>query len=236
MSTVPDLFSTRSKVYEMKLDELSSIDSRWSTIKSSFFRSCSFPSNNQLPEYDVSQFERAKQGLPDERKDSWTEYSNKVISRISRVFWGNNISGGWTARNGKFARNSTSVEGVVSVAKELSSLLGEDLENTSLRGNYYYPKGGYREWHTNQYDPLGWRLYFVHIDQSECATFNYIDPVSKARHQCTDTDGMMRLFYVGSGDSLLWHSIVSDGNRWSLGFILNEASALKLINMADRKV
>ncbi len=74
-------------------------------------------------------------------------------------------------------------------------------------GNFFYPKGAYREWHTNVFDPHGWRLYLVHTNPSGCSAFRYIHPHTDMAVQCHDFDGCLRLFKVGS-DPLLWHSVV----------------------------
>ena len=51
--------------------------------------------------------------------------------------------------------------------KKLHNMLVNQFGNDfiGIRGWFWYPPKGFREWHTNMYDPSGWRLYIVHVDQ-----------------------------------------------------------------------
>ncbi len=87
-------------------------------------------------------------------------------------------------------------------------------------GNYWYPKGGYRSWHTNKYDPHGWAMFLVDVDRPGASWFQYLDPVSEEWIKIPDRPGMVTVFRIDP-DELLWHSVVSeDCNRWSQGFII----------------
>ena len=98
---------------------------------------------------------------------------------------------------------------------------------------------GYREWHTNRYDPWGWRLYLVHTNPSGCGSFRFQEPVSHRQfdkerqiHTRVDHDGAIRLFRVQGGEDALWHSICSEGgDRFSLGFIISNESAQHMLDL-----
>ena len=116
---------------------------------------------------------------------------------------------------------------------------------------------GYREWHTNRFDPWGWRLYIVHTDPSGCGMFRFQEPQSHHKlqsgmghiegqqeqgskpspsprqiHTRIDHDGSIRLFRVRGGQDALWHSICSEGgDRWSLGFAISDKAAQALLSM-----
>ena len=126
-----------------------------------------------------------------------------------------------------------------------------------LTGNFHYPHMGYREWHTNRFDPWGWRLYIVHTDPSGCGMFRFQEPQSHHKlqsgmghiegqqeqgskpspsprqiHTRIDHDGSIRLFRVRGGQDALWHSICSEGgDRWSLGFAISDKAAQALLSM-----
>jgi hypothetical protein len=235
----PSQGSGHTGVYEFNINELSELDHRWALVRDYFFASCTVPEDQMLPRYHRSWYERAKNGNPKPYADSNFELTNKILSSgrmaCRRFFRMMGMRPNrttqmreWYPNNGKFQR-CTGYSRTITAAREVvSNILNENLNVASQRGDFYYPNGGYREWHSNQYDPHGWRLYIVHTVPSGCASFQYVDPHTKTRHQCVDFDGCMRLFRIGSGEDLLWHSIISDGQRWSLGFILNEESAAKL--------
>jgi hypothetical protein len=241
-ATVPCLNYTTeySTVYEFNIDDLARQDHRWGIVKNHFFVSCTVPTYEHLPRYNRGLFENAKNGRPT-RGDSNFELKNKIVSRIRTTFWryfrcssfGSapipKTRPDWHPNNGKFQRVPGTSQTISAARSMLGSILNEHMDLLSQRGDFYYPEGGYREWHTNRYDPHGWRLYIVHTVPNKCASFQYIDPRTGERLQCIDFDGCMRLFKITGDDDLLWHSITSDGKRWSLGFILSEESAMKLI-------
>ena len=230
----------RHTVYEFSLSDMQRIDQRFGNIEECFFRSCTRPAEGaELPLHNAVLYDRANNGLPKRIVDSFNEFFSKINSAFLRFFSSrvNRAAQGspWVARNGKFTRTANGGvvdEGVVTASRELGEILGEQLDNANIRGNFYYPNGGYREWHTNQFDPHGWRLYFVHTNGGpDCAYFHYIDPVTNERITKSDRDGCMRLFYVGNGRNTLWHAVTSNGDRWSLGFILSDRSAGRLIQL-----
>jgi len=89
------------------------------------------------------------------------------------------------------------------------------------RGIFWYPKGGYREWHTNHpYDGViesaGWRLYLIDVDGEGESYFNYLD-ASGRLHRVLDKPLYANVFYLPPV-ALFWHSVVSNGDRFSCGF------------------
>jgi hypothetical protein len=88
------------------------------------------------------------------------------------------------------------------------------------RGDYWYPRGGFRAWHTNKYDPPGWRLYIVDVDVGRRSFFRVKNPDSSEFYTLWDQPGTFNFFLI---DPLrvLWHCIRSfDANRWSKGFLV----------------
>lgn len=87
------------------------------------------------------------------------------------------------------------------------------------RGIFWYPNGGYREWHTNHpYDgaieSAGWRIYLV--DTEGKSSFNYLD-ANGALHKVFDKPLYANIFYLPPVE-LFWHCVASKGNRFSCGF------------------
>jgi hypothetical protein len=111
-----------------------------------------------------------------------------------------------------------------------SQKLADQTGDIRISGNFYYPPGGFREWHTNRKDTPGWRLYYVRTAEPDKSWFNYVDPVSKKMHQIADRDQHFNLFNLDDSDGLLWHSIYSDTHRFSLGLHVTDEYAKKLIN------
>ena len=42
------------------------------------------------------------------------------------------------------------------------------LLNCNVSGQFYYPPGGFREWHTNQWDGVGWRGFVLARSTAVC--------------------------------------------------------------------
>jgi hypothetical protein len=213
-------------VYELYLKDLQFLDQKWSLFSHFFLKSCTKPENNVLPNHSNSTYLRAKNGEPRKILDTSHEFMSKSASFCRKI----NANDDWSASNGKFQRDRASNHDVIMANRYLNSILNTPLDNHQ-RGNFYYPPQGYREWHTNQFDVHGWRLYVVHTVPDGCAQFNYVDPQTGEVKTCIDSSGCLRLFKVGSGDQKLWHSIVSEGDRWSLGYVINEETANTLIEL-----
>jgi len=87
-------------------------------------------------------------------------------------------------------------------------------------GNYLYPPGGFKEWHTNMGSMPGWRMYIIHKLQEGNSFFRYVDPDTMTLKTLWDEDGQVNIFRV-SPDRPFWHAVSSvDTYRWSKGFII----------------
>jgi len=96
-----------------------------------------------------------------------------------------------------------------------------ELENIGVdpRGNFYYPAGGFREWHSNRLDIPGYRVYFVACEKDNKSGLNYIDPVTDTVKTLYDKNETANIFYVNnSKESAFFHSVFSDTDRFSFGF------------------
>ena len=115
-------------------------------------------------------------------------------------------------------------------------------------GNYYYPPGGFREWHTNKCqqtntkhysfgttDPIyessqdckgarstgGWRGYMVYAEEEGKSWMSVIDGGGSFR-TLMDRSGYVSLFYLPGGEENSWHTIFSQTHRWSIGFRITD--------------
>lgn len=177
----------------------------------------------------VAGFEKARRGAPSPFKDTYFELKSKIFSRLPGVR--RRLDHGWVASGGKYSRSPLRDPTQALVTNTLCEILG--LQRMRQRGNFYYPKGAYREWHTNRFDAHGWRMYAVHTKPSGCASFRYLDETTNQVHECKDSDGCVRLFRVTGnmfrGERPLWHSIASEGDRWSIGFLIPDSVARALL-------
>src|SRR5690606_16681544 len=102
-----------------------------------------------------------------------------------------------------------------------------------ISGNFLYPPGGFREWHTNAHDMPGWRLYYVQTAVPHASWFHYVDPLTQDMHVLEDRDQHFNLFDLHSRDGWLWHSVYSNTHRCSLGLHVSDAMARSLIQRAE---
>jgi hypothetical protein len=103
------------------------------------------------------------------------------------------------------------------------------IKYTEVRGLFWYPKGGFREWHTNQYHRLGWRLYLVYADEDEKSWFSFKHPETGKLHTLPDKTGYINIFKV-TKDPPLWHNVYSQTNRISLGIHVTDEFIDKFID------
>lgn len=88
-----------------------------------------------------------------------------------------------------------------------------------VTGLFYYPPGGYAEWHTNRYDIHGWRFYYIKTTEPGHSWFRYKHAQNDTIHLAPDGAEHYNMFYLtGNEDDLVWHSVYSDTDRWSVGF------------------
>lgn len=103
--------------------------------------------------------------------------------------------------------------------------------HVKVTGLFYYPPGGYAEWHTNRYDIIGWRFYYVKTTEPGRSWFRYKHAINDTIHIAPDGDEHYNMFYLeGDDDKLVWHSVYSDTNRFSIG--LNLPSTFAYLIMA----
>lgn len=95
--------------------------------------------------------------------------------------------------------------------------------NNKITGFFWYPSGGFREWHTNAYNRYGWRLYLVWVEEENKSGFSFIHPNTKELKYIPDKRGYINMFKVGtSKNTMLWHNVRSDTNRFSIGINVDQ--------------
>ena len=90
------------------------------------------------------------------------------------------------------------------------------------RGVFWYPKGGFREWHSNfpyndQTDASGWRIYLVDVAEEGKSGFQHLNSEGELVH-CADRKGYANVFWLPE-DRFFWHSVFSHTDRFSCGFL-----------------
>lgn len=178
------------------------------------------------------------------------EFFNQVELYLKRNHerpWGKEDSKGnqwWSDRFGKYVRTGyqSSMKDLIKNLRGICGAMGspgERNDDSIFGGYFYYPPSGCREWHTNQYDALGWRGYFVHVKTEGRSALNVMDPFHGQGMQGNphsgfqsfpDKNRILRIFKV-TRNPPLWHAIVSSTHRFSLGFRLSEACAQALIDL-----
>lgn len=99
-----------------------------------------------------------------------------------------------------------------------------------IKGLFYYPPGGFREWHTNMLDDTSWRLYYIHTTEDDKSWFRYVPAGSNKTVLVPDRTGYYNMFRLrGRKNELLWHSVYSDTNRFSVGFKITPSFAAQII-------
>lgn len=125
----------------------------------------------------------------------------------------------WRVTNGKYQHlvNNVSFPSYYWSKDKLQILTDLGVE---ARGNFYYPKGAFREWHTNAKNISGFRMYFIAKNEGN-SWFNYINPETNKVVNLPDKNEYANIFYVHNyqnWDKVIWHSIYSETDRFSLGF------------------
>jgi hypothetical protein len=116
--------------------------------------------------------------------------------------------------------------------KPLFAELGIETEKNS--GQFFYPPGGFRTWHTNVWDGLGFRGYIVHVDRDNMSALNVMK--GDRMISCPDKARIFRLFKITGGSKPTWHSVVSDCHRYSLGFKIPDRVARETFMPLANKV
>lgn len=88
-----------------------------------------------------------------------------------------------------------------------------------LTGDFIYYPGSYREWHTNIFDPPGWRMYMVDVAEEGRSGFRYVSPETGQIVNVLDQRGKVNFFHINPERPLL-HCVYSSTMRWSKGFLI----------------
>ncbi len=104
---------------------------------------------------------------------------------------------------------------------KMTNLLSEFFSEKVLEsGNYLYPPGGFKEWHTNMVSVPGWRMYIVNKSEQGRSFFRYVDPETLELKTSWDVAGTINIFELRQ-DLDFWHAVKSvDAYRWSKGFVI----------------
>lgn len=163
------------------------------------------------------------------------------------------LGGNWSSKfwNHRYSKYSFRPTYMISDSDEYRLMLSDFDENTrgdvlskpGIRGMFWYPPGGYREWHTNKHNVTGWRAYIISTRKSPRAPRNadrpgsYLGVMRGSKFiTCPDRDFEIKLFHIRSAeDELNWHCVMSMTNdRLSIGINPSETLANYLIGKADR--
>jgi hypothetical protein len=102
--------------------------------------------------------------------------------------------------------------------KLMGKVLGNRVTQFGLSGRTWYPENGYMGWHTNS-NNKGFRLYCSFAREPGKSFFRFRHPITKEIVTSWDKDGWnFRIFRIG--DELLWHSVYSETDRFSIGYAL----------------
>ena len=119
---------------------------------------------------------------------------------------------------------------------KIKEVFGDDAR---MSGFFYYPPGGFKEWHTDfeepQMDPeKHWRIYLIKAAEDEASWFQYVDPVSGEIERVYDYDGHLNFFNLIE-EKPLQHSVISNTHRYSLGIKLGDQAIARLLDLASVK-
>jgi hypothetical protein len=107
-------------------------------------------------------------------------------------------------------------------------------DDFDVQGVFWYPKNGYREWHSNynyitRKQATELRMYLIDVDEEEQSSFFYLDKDGKLLER-KDHAKMVNIFMFPANQKF-WHSVVSNTNRFSIGIRPNEEQTLKLLEL-----
>lgn len=198
--------SVESPVRQVLISDLAKKDPRWSKLEQLFKQTQTKPdiphgyTEEEIKEYQMTSLlpKDLKAVDADERKNKGEAPTGDSTS--------------WMWKRGKWTRPTQQTGGIYSeIARLLSDLLKSKV---TIRGVFYYPPGGYRVWHSNRIDPPGLRFYII---GGNGGAFHYLD--NGAVKTVKDVNGSINIFRVSQTDPF-YHSVTSEGDRWSLGFLV----------------
>jgi hypothetical protein len=104
----------------------------------------------------------------------------------------------------------------------LISLCVRELNATTCTNAIVYGPQSIMDWHTNS-NNIGYRTYYTFTNRK--AVFRYVDPSTKCIVNNYDNIGWtVRRFKIDK-KNLLWHSIWTEGIRFSFGFNSNDITS-----------
>eukprot|EP00282_Hemiselmis_andersenii_P043729 CAMPEP_0172060590 /NCGR_PEP_ID=MMETSP1043-20130122/8035_1 /TAXON_ID=464988 /ORGANISM="Hemiselmis andersenii, Strain CCMP441" /LENGTH=276 /DNA_ID=CAMNT_0012720345 /DNA_START=592 /DNA_END=1422 /DNA_ORIENTATION=- len=125
--------------------------------------------------------------------------------------------------------------------RNLVALIGSKLRGwiqyknpeVSFRGMYWYPPGGFTEWHTDGHHVEGWRVYFTEVDIEKESYFAFINAIGKST-RVLDWHGQANMFRLIPGKPL-WHAVVSESaHRFSMGVAVSDSMARSVMKRLSR--
>ena len=106
---------------------------------------------------------------------------------------------------------------VLAIAAAVSVAFGTQCP---ISGDFFYPSGGLREWHSNKWDTAGWRMYAIHTPAPGGSFFRAWDPSRSELPTSWDVPGLANFFRIDPG-APLYHCVGALTTwRWSLGFVI----------------
>ena len=119
---------------------------------------------------------------------------------------------------------------------KIKEVFGDDAR---MSGFFYYPPGGFKEWHTDFEDPQmdpekHWRIYLIKSAEDKASWFQYIDPVTGEIERVYDYDGHLNFFNLIE-EKPLWHGVISNTHRYSLGIKLGDEAISHLLDLRGVK-
>jgi|GEM_PF-5152326 len=143
---------------------------------------------------------------------------------------------GWKAHRSKFKH--------VELWTRHRRVMKEELlkRGIEVTGSFYYPPGGYREWHTNADKHAGWRMYYVRVSEEQKSWFHYVNPTTDELVKVPDKDDYFHLFYLadlqqvkaGTRPEYFWHNVVSHTHRRSFGLRVSEEMVHTIMDRLEK--
>jgi hypothetical protein len=94
------------------------------------------------------------------------------------------------------------------------------IKDFGLSGRIWYPVNGFMGWHTNS-NSKGYRIYCTYAKEKDKSFFRFRDINTGEIITSWDKSGWnLRMFKIG--DEHLWHSVFSETDRFSIGYLLKK--------------
>jgi len=163
--------------------------------------------------YYLRKYEMAFSHKKSTRKQSGMIKKPPFIKRLA----GKNVEE-WIQTSGHFSFNRKLYSNKNSIYSKFKASHG-----ILITGYFYYPPGGFREWHTNENDIIGWRLYYIKREEPNRSWFLWRNPITGKFNRENDCNDCYNMFKIRSKEEgALWHSVYSDTHRFSIGMNIPE--------------